>query len=258
MGDILRSTLIFAEAEKEAPLNIITWAFYAILTVVAIFGYLTLAKKGLSQRVFKNTLTQTTEQLYLFLDQMVVGIIGPSGRKYMPMITAFWILIFVSNVIGLFMPETLTAMLPVNIGMAICSIAYVQYEGVKANGLLGHLSHFKGPKMGGALILINVMLFGIEIVSELMKNVSLSLRLYGNIHGGHKAVEAMNDLGLKLLGPTGIPFGALLLPIKVLTCLVQALIFSLLTCVYLSLVTHHGDDHAEHHEEGGTALAAAH
>jgi F-type H+-transporting ATPase subunit a len=84
-----------------------------------------------------------------------------------------------------------------------------------------------------------------------MKNVSLSLRLYGNIYGGHQAVVAMNDLGMHVFKPlgfdSGIPFGEFLLPIKLLTCLVQAMIFCLLFCVYLSLVTHH-----EHHEEAVT------
>ncbi|RYG43369.1 hypothetical protein EON79_17095, partial [bacterium] len=104
---------------------------------------------------------------------------------------------------------------------------------------------------GGPLVLISVMIFVIEMISEVMKNVSLSLRLYGNIDGGHQAVEKMNDLGLSLIHlpipgdyTIGIPFGAFLLPIKLLTCVVQALIFTLLTCVYISLVTH--DDH-EHH-----------
>ena len=86
---------------------------------------------------------------------------------------------------------------------------------------------------------ITIMIFVIEIVSEVMKNVSLSLRLFGNIHGGHEAVVAMNKLGESIYTPVG----AFLLPVKILTCVVQALIFTLLTCVYLSLVTHHEDDH---------------
>jgi F-type H+-transporting ATPase subunit a len=113
-----------------------------------------------------------------------------------------------------------------------------------------------GPKLGLPLIVINILIFAIEIISELLKNVSLSLRLYGNIYGGHAAADAMNALGTHMIhiGPieTGIPFGAFLLPIKLLTCVVQALIFTLLTCVYLSLVTHHEhEEHGEHsdHEE---------
>ena len=90
----------------------------------------------------------------------------------------------------------------------------------------------------------------IEIISELMKNLSLSLRLYGNIHGGHLAVQSMNLLGKSFY----IPIGSFLMPLKLLTCVVQALIFTLLTCVYLSLVTSHGDeDHSDGH-----SIATAH
>ncbi|MEQ1932427.1 MAG: F0F1 ATP synthase subunit A, partial [Fimbriimonadaceae bacterium] len=135
------------------------------------------------------------------------------------------------------------------------SIGYVQYEGMRANGVIGHFTHFAGPKLSGILILITPIIFSIEIVSEVMKNVSLSLRLFGNIHGGHEAVTAMN----KLAEPY-IPIGAFLLPIKLLTCLVQAMVFTLLTCVYLSLVTAHHDDHGDDHaagpDHGGTPAAA--
>lgn len=259
MGDLIgTSPLLLAEAEGHAEkhgLTVFAWAFYVVVVTGIILGILALAKPGLKERVFKNKWTQRTEQLYLFLENMAVGIIGSHGRKYIPFLMTFWLVIFISNVVGLFMPETLTAMLPVNLGMALIAIGYVQWEGIRANGLFGHLSHFMGPKMGPALFLINLMLFAIEIVSELMKNVSLSLRLYGNIHGGHQAVTSMNALGMKV----GIPFGEFLMPVKVLTCLVQALIFTLLTCVYLSLVTHHdhGDDHDAHHE-GEASLAHAH
>ena len=59
-----------------------------------------------------------------------------------------------------------------------------------------------------------------------------------NFGGGHQAAEALNALGAERL----IAAGAFLLPIKMLTVIVQALIFCLLTCVYLALVTHHEEE----------------
>ncbi|MDX2065698.1 MAG: F0F1 ATP synthase subunit A [Fimbriimonadaceae bacterium] len=216
---------------------------YILLVVAILFGLMSVAKGGLNQRVFKNRMTSYFEQLFLFIENMCVGIIGPHGRKYIPMIMTFWMVIFVSNVVALFFPHSPTADLSFNLGMALVAVGYVQWEGIRANGLGGHLSHFAGPKLGFVLLPITAMIFIIEIISEVMKNVSLSLRLFGNINGGHKAVEAMNQLGMSIY----IPFGEFLLPIKLLTCVVQALVFSLLTCVYLSLVTHHEDDHAAAH-----------
>lgn len=242
----LLSILAEAEEKKEPPFGIF---WYLGIVLVVIFVLLTLAKNGYKEKVFKNVWSQRAEQLYLFLENFAVNIIGPHGRKYMPMMSTFWLLIFFSNFIGLVLPETPTANLSMNLGLAICAVLYVQWEGIKANGVFGHLSHFAGPKMAGALVAVSGLLFVIEILSEAMKLVSLSLRLYGNIHFGHEVVLNLNKLATvhREGGDWVFPVGGLLLPIKLLTCLVQAMVFTLLFAVYLSLVTHHeeGHDHAE-------------
>ncbi|MBI3721198.1 MAG: F0F1 ATP synthase subunit A [Fimbriimonas ginsengisoli] len=207
------------------------------------------AKKGLNERVFKNPITQGFEQVYLFIENMCVVIIGNHGRKYVPMVMVLWLVIFTGNIVALFLGESPTADLSFNFAMALIAVGYVQYEGVRANGLFGHVKHFAGPKLGGVLVIISGLIFVVELISEVLKNVSLSLRLFGNIHGGHVAVESMNKLGEPIL----VPYGMFLLPIKLLTCVVQAMIFTLLTCVYISLVTHHEEGHGERH-----APAAAH
>jgi F-type H+-transporting ATPase subunit a len=162
----------------------------------------------------------------------------------MPMLATFWIWIFVSNLFGLFFNYTPTADLSSNLGMAVIAVLYVQWEGIRANGFFGHIKHFAGPKLGGLLVLVTGMIFIIEIISEAMKMVSLSLRLYGNIHGGHEVVTNLNNLGHFSIGGTEvmIPVGAFLIPIKLLTVIVQALVFTLLFSVYLGLVTHHEEE----------------
>lgn len=254
-GQVLDATTLFASSEGVPFVGVVG---YVVITLAVLFGLLAYAKQGLSERVFKNPLTSCAEQLFLFIENMCVGTIGSHGRKYIPMIMTFWLVIFVSNVISLFSPTAPTAILGFNLGMALISIGYVQWEGIKANGVIGHFSHFAGPKLGGPLVLISVMIFFIELFSEIMKNISLSLRLFANMSGGHQAVEAMNELGKNIFGlPFAIPFGAFLLPIKVLTCVIQAMIFTLLTCVYLSLVTHHEDHGDEHGHDHGHAPAHA-
>ena len=232
-------------------LMIYTFAIAGLIMILMAF-----AKKGLKDRVFKGRLLQYFEQLHGFVENLCVGIIGFHRHKYMPMIYTLWLMIFVSNLVALAFPSSPTADLSFNLGIALLAIGYVQWEGMKANGVFGHWKHFAGPKLPIALIPITLMIFVIELISEVMKNVSLSLRLFGNIDGGHQAATAMNELGKEsnLFLVKYLPFGAFLMPIKMLTCVVQALIFCLLFCVYLSLVTHHDhDDHADHAhgEEGG-------
>lgn len=259
MGEILFGFPNLLAATEEHAVEPGYWGLmaYILLTLVILFALLSAAKKGFGDRVFKRKWTQYFEQLYLFIENMCVGTIGSHGRKYVPFIITLWLMIFMGNAIALFFPTGPTGILGFNLGMALISIGYVQWEGIKANGLVGHFSHFAGPKLGIALIPITFMIFVIELISEVMKNVSLSLRLFGNIHGGHQAVTAMNALGHDFY----IPFGSFLLPIKILTVVVQAMIFTLLTCVYLSLVTAHHDDEHEHSHENvmeGSYPASAH
>lgn len=223
----------------NTSVSFIGYSFYLLLVLAIIWTFVFMAKKGYNGRVFTQMPARLAEQLYLFIENMALGAIGPHGRKYIPMLVSFWMIIFVSNIVALFAPASPTTILGFNLGMALISIGYVQWEGIKANGLFGHISHFAGPKLGLALIPITLMIFLIEIFSEIMKNISLSIRIFANMSGGHAAVESMNKLGQ----PVFIPLGEFLLPLKVLTCLVQALIFTLLTCVYLGLVTHH--DHGD-------------
>lgn len=248
MGDLLRTgSILLASAEGGEAHHGMTWEglfVYLFLVLAVIFGTMAMSKSGLNTRIIKNPIAQLYEQLYLFIENMAVSIIGAHGRRYIPMMMTFWLIIFVSNMVSLFFPTAPTADLSFNIGMALISIGYVQWEGMKVNGVFGHFRHFAGPKLPIAMIPISGMIFVIEIISEVMKNVSLSLRLFGNIHGGHAAVTAMNDLGAGAY----IPLGFFLLPIKLLTCVVQALIFTLLSCVYISLVTHHEEDHGHEHE----------
>jgi len=243
---LLNAPSLFASVESTSGSepNIVGLFFYIGLVLVILFALMSYAKKGLGVRVFKNPVTSLFEQLYLFIENMCVASIGQHGRKYIPMMMTFWMVIFMGNIIALMFPYAPTADLSFNLGMALIAVCYVQYEGAKTNGVLGHLKHFTGPKLSGGMVIISGLIFTIEIISELMKNVSLSLRLYGNIHGGHLAVEAMNNFGNKIYVPVGV---LVLLLIKLLTCLVQALVFTMLTCVYLSLVTHHEEDHGDDH-----------
>ncbi len=226
---------------------------YLAFIILAILFVATLARKGYGSRVFRGKPAQWAEQLYLFIENMCVGTIGSHGRKYIPIIATFWLVIFFSNVLSLFAPYAPTADLSVNLGLALIAVGYVQWEGIRANGLLGHLRHFAGPKLALYMIPVTGMIFIIELISEVMKNLSLSLRLFGNIDGGHRAAEAMNELG-----GGWVPVGSFLMPIKLLTCVVQAMIFCLLTCVYLSLVTsHHEEAEANDPDHAHGPLTAA-
>lgn len=229
------------------------WWIFAYLGFCLAVGavLIAIARTGMSGRVFKNPVTQWAEQAYLFIEHLCLSIIGPHGRKYVPFIMTLWLVIFLSNVLGLFLPHAPMADWSITFGMALVVFVYVQYEGIRANGPWGHVKHFAGPKLEGIVLiaLITPLIFCIEIVSEFAKILSLSIRLYGNISAGHVARGTIDNLV-----PALPVLGAFLLPLEMLVAVVQAFVFVVLTAIYLSLVTHHeGDEHG--HEEEAHAHA---
>jgi F-type H+-transporting ATPase subunit a len=214
--------------------------------------FIGLARKGLSQRVPQRSSTKIAMHLYYYIEKVCLSVIGPHGRKYMPFIMSLWIMIFASNIMGLILPHTPTADWSMNLSISLICLIYVQYEGIRSHGLLGHLRHFAGPALPFHFIisfLFGLFLFSIEIISEAMKVASLSLRLYSNIYGGHMVVDTLNGL----VGDGQWPVGGFLLPIKLLSAIIQTLVFTMLTCMYLYLVTASGDhdpeaEHGHSHE----------
>lgn len=246
-------TNLFAEASENIGFNIFWYVGLVMVTVIIVFQ---LARKGVTNRVFVGLPAKAVEHMILFIESIAVGVIGGKGRKYVPFLVALWTYIFVSNVFSLIFSFSPTAEWSLNISLAVLTVIWVQWEGIKSNGLIGHVSHFAGPKMVGPMVIISGMLFVIEIISELMKMFSLSIRLYGNIHGGHEAVVNLNQV--VKIGQFELPLGGLLVPIKFLTCLLQAYVFVVLTSTYLSLVTHDShDDHGDDDHSHGTPVTAA-
>lgn len=253
LQNIVHGTSFLAAEEIEPKM----WVFaYAAFLVVIIFGVAAVAKKGFRPAVFVGFPAKCSEQLYYFLNNMASDLMGQAGTKYTPLLYNLWVYVFFANVMGLVLNVTPTADWSANIGLAIITMVYVEYEGIRQNGVFGHLKHFAGPKLEGVLVLISVFLFVVEFISELMKLFSLSIRLYGNIHGGHLAVGALNGMI-----PVVPVLGGLLLPIKFFTCVLQAFVWVVLTCTYLSMVTSHGDEDHEPEESshpvaGSVTLAA--
>lgn len=126
------------------------------------------------------------------------------------------------------------------------------YWAITENGLKGFLAHIFAPKgkFGGIMAVMMILVFGfvgvLEIVSILFRPVALSFRLYGNIFAGENILENMmlvvgNNKFLAWLPP--LPFYFM----ELLVGLIQALVFMLLTAVFLKLICDHGDHHDEDH-----------
>ncbi len=150
-----------------------------------------------------------------------------------------------------------TADLNMTLGMAITFFLFWIYITVRETGVWGFLVHTFGPKGGlkgimGLLMAVIFFIVGIvELFSILLRNVTLPMRLFGNIYAGEKVLHTMGSM-LDAKGGIVAFAGSVLLPLpfyfmELLVGLLQALVFTLLCAVYINLSTAHDEEHAEEH-----------
>lgn len=173
------------------------------------------------------------------------GIIGPGGEKYVPLVGTLFFFIYFSNLIGLIPGfHSPTANLSTTLALGLIVFFYVQYVGIRSNGLVGYVKHFMGP-----LPALSPLLFPVEVISELVKPFTLAMRLFGNIFGEDTVIVVLASLAIALLPkPVNmiVPLQFPILILALLTTFVQALVFTLLTCIYISLQSHHDSEHEGH------------
>jgi F-type H+-transporting ATPase subunit a len=187
------------------------------------------------------------EFFYEFLSDFGIGLAGPKARPYIPIFAAFFILILFDNWIGLVPPvgkiELLRAPssdVNITIGMALISFIIFHVEGIRHLGVRGYLGKFfpigefrKGIGAG----FIGMFVGLIELMLEFVKPVTLSMRLFGNIYGGEVALGVITALTIAI-----IPVA--LLGLELMLNAIQALIFSVLTLMFIVLAIegHHDEE----------------
>jgi F-type H+-transporting ATPase subunit a len=188
------------------------------------------------------------EWFYEFLGNFGIGIAGEAGRPYLPIFLSAFLLIVFNNWIGLVPPVGKTELLRapssdvnITLGMALVSFVIFEFLGFWKLGVFGYLGKFfplyefkKG--IGAGIIALFVGL--IELMLEFVKPVTLSFRLFGNIYGGEVALGVITSLTIAI-----IPVG--LLALELMLNAIQALIFSVLTLIFIVLAIE------SHHEEEG-------
>jgi F-type H+-transporting ATPase subunit a len=187
------------------------------------------------------------EWFYEFLSDFGMGLAGPKARPYIPIFVGAFLLIVFDNWIGLIPPvgkvEFLRAPssdVNITIGMALVSFSIFQGEGFRRLGVRGYLGKFFPiyefrNGIGAGIIAMFVGL--IELMLEFVKPVTLSMRLFGNIYGGEVALGVMTALTIAF-----VPVALILL--EVMLNAIQALIFSVLTLMFivLAIESHHEDE----------------
>jgi F-type H+-transporting ATPase subunit a len=156
------------------------------------------------------------------MDSLVTDTMGHEGRKFFPLIATIGLFILVSNLIGLIPGfASPTANLNTNAAMAIIVFILTHIMGVMVHGAK-YIKQFMGPVWW-----LTPLMIPIEIVSHFVRPLSLTVRLFGNIEGGHIVVAV-----LFLLAPFLIPLPILFL--KIFISVIQTLVFMLLSMMYIA------------------------
>src|SRR5215203_3939947 len=245
---------------KYSPETAIPW--YTIMFVIACLLTVVLIW------IFKGKLSEddpkpgqlTLEAGILAIKDLVVSVIGEQGFKYFPVVATFATLILVSNLMGLFpLFMSPTAHVSVTFALGISSFIYYNYIGISENGLGKHLAHLAGPKLPLLMaIFITQLIFGIELVSNSIRPLTLGLRLFANMFADEQISGQISNLAPPY---TQFLLPVALMPLAVFVAFVQTLVFTLLSMIYLSEVSHGPHEHnhgGEHSPETGEAIATAH
>ncbi len=188
------------------------------------------------------------ETLYDLVDKGLTGpMIGDRGRPFLPFVFTLFALIAVMNIIGLAPGSfTVTSQLAVTAVLAIMTFVTVIIIGFLRNGL----GFFKLFVPSGVGIAMAVPLALIEFISFMVRPVTLSMRLFGNMIGGHVVMYMFASfvigLGLFAIHTGGVGYLGLLgsalslgmvialMALEFIVAFLQAFVFAALTCTYLS------------------------
>ena len=237
-----------------------TWLVMIILAGVA---FMATRRLELVPRGAQNAMEVVLEQIQGMIDDVM----GPQGRPYLPFIATLGLFILTANLMSL-VPGLAGPTTNLNTTAACALVVFFAYHaiGLRKQGVVTYIKHFMGPVWWLAPLMMPI-----EIISHLARPLSLTLRLFGNMVGGHILLAVIFFLmGLNGLigwalhgGLAGALVGGLsgviaivftvgfLYPLKMLVSFLQAFIFVMLTMLYIAGAI-------EHAEEGHDGHAAAH
>lgn len=214
-------------------------ALMMVAAVVVITAFLTLSVR--SRALVPGRWQSMAEVFYEFIANMLRDGVGPEGRPYFPFVFTLFMFVMIGNVLGLLpFAYTFTSQVIVTFTLAVTVFIGVTIIGFARHGL-GFLGLFFPH---GAPIVSAVVLVPIEVISYLSRPISLSVRLFANMTAGHIILTILGgfvvSLGAFFIVPGVIPFAFLgaVAVLEIGIALLQAYVFTALTCIYLHDAIH--------------------
>jgi F-type H+-transporting ATPase subunit a len=211
-------------------------SLFMVLALIGSVGFLGISVR--KKAIVPGRLQTISEMVYELVDNMIEGTIGTEGKSYMPIIFTLFIFILFCNLMGMVpFSFTVTSHIIVTFALATCVFVAVTLLGFIRHGF-HYLSLFL-PE--GTPVAMAPLMILIELFSYLSRPVSLSVRLAANMTAGHiviKLLASFTIMGGFFIGIFPFAFLTILQGFEIFVAVLQAYIFTILTCVYLNDAIH--------------------
>jgi F-type H+-transporting ATPase subunit a len=215
-------------------------SLFMVIAFFIIIGFLTYAMN--SRSLVPGRMQSVAELAYEFVANMVYENTGKDGMKYFPFVFSLFIFVLVLNMLGM-IPYSFTVTSHIVVTFALAALVFIVVTGIGfARHGLGFLKLFKPEGLPVALVPIIVP---IELISYLIRPISLSVRLFANMMAGHTLLKVFAGfvVSLGLAGVVPLIATVAFTGLEFLVAFLQAMIFAVLTSIYLNDAINMHDHH---------------
>jgi F-type H+-transporting ATPase subunit a len=230
------------QIERLVPLHIgeidVSYTNSALLMTIVVVLVTTLVIVGTRRaELVPGRLQSMVEMTYEFVADMIDSNVGREARSYLPFIFTLFTFILAANLIGL-IPYSFTVTSHIIVTFALAAVVFI---GVTIIGIVRHGFHFLSLFVPhGVPLPLLVILVPIEVLSYFIRPFTLSIRLFANMLAGHTMLAILGgfaaSIGFLAIFPVAI--NTAMFALELLVAVLQAYVFAILTCLYLSDAIH--------------------
>ena len=215
------------------PTNVTLWLMLAVLAITALFVLGTRGRALIPSRV-----QSMAELSYGMVHKIVEDVAGRDGLKYFPYVFTLFCFVLFANLLGL-LPMSFSTTSHIAVTAVLALLVFV---GVTVLGFVKNGAHFLGLFwVSSAPLALRPVLAVIELISYFVRPVSHSIRLAGNLLAGHAVIKVFAAFAaIAVVAPVSILAIVGMYAFEVMVSVIQAYVFTILTCVYLKDALHPG------------------
>jgi F-type H+-transporting ATPase subunit a len=207
-------------------------SLFMIISALAIISVFFVGTKR--KTIVPTKIQLLTELSYTFVSKMISDTAGSKAKPYFPFIFSLFMFVLFCNMLGM-LPYSFTVTSHIIVTFALAAVIFI---GVTIIGFANHgVGYLKLFIPSGVPVVLLPLIVIIEIISYLARPVSLSVRLFANMMAGHTMLKVFGGFVISL-GIIGgwlpLSFTVALTGLEILIAFLQAYVFAILTCIYLS------------------------